>query len=56
MGIGVCMGMKTFGSNDHSNLVFVAPDTVRAVVTWLCRLPPKRAPLVGGAYQARAVI
>jgi len=36
LGIGMCLGMWTFGlAMIIGNLAFVPPDTVRAVVTWL---------------------
>ncbi len=36
-GIGLCLGMWTFGlAMIIGNLAFVAPQTVRGVVTWLC--------------------
>jgi Vitamin K-dependent gamma-carboxylase len=39
-GIGICLGMKTFGlAMIIANLAFVAPETVQAAVTWLCRRP-----------------
>jgi hypothetical protein len=39
-GIALCLGMKTFGlAMIIGNLAFVYPDTVRAAVAWLCRLP-----------------
>jgi len=42
-GIGLCLGMQTFGlAMIIANLAFVSPETVRAVVTWLCRLPGAR--------------
>lgn len=38
LGIGLCLGMWTFGLvMIIANLAFVSPETVRAVVTWLCR-------------------
>jgi len=38
LSIGLCLGMWTFGlAMIIGNLAFVAPDTVRAVVTWLSR-------------------
>jgi len=38
LGIGMCLGMWTFGlAMLIGNLAFVSPQTVRAVVTWLCR-------------------
>lgn len=38
-GIGLCLGMPTFGLVMMiGNLAFVAPETVRGVVTWLCSL------------------
>jgi hypothetical protein len=37
LGIGLCLGMWTFGlAMLIGNLAFVSPQTVRAVVTWLC--------------------
>ena len=43
-GIGICLGMQTFGlAMIVANLAFLSPETVRAVVTWLCRLPPRNA-------------
>jgi hypothetical protein len=37
-GIGLCLGMWTFGlAMIVANMAFVPPETVRAVVTWLCR-------------------
>ncbi len=37
LGIGLCLGMWTFGlAMLIGNLAFVPPETVRAVVTWLC--------------------
>jgi hypothetical protein len=39
-GIGVCLGMQTFGlAMIIANLAFLSPDTVRAALTSLCRLP-----------------
>jgi hypothetical protein len=39
-GIGLCLGMQTFGlAMIIANLAFVSPETIRAVVTWLCWLP-----------------
>ena len=49
LGIGLCLGMWTFGlAMIIGNLAFVSPQTVRGVVTWLCRpimrwLRPKTA-------------
>ena len=38
LGIGLCLGMWTFGlAMIIANLAFVSPETVRAIVTWLCR-------------------
>jgi hypothetical protein len=43
-GIGICLGMQTFGlAMIIANLAFLSPETVRAVVTWLCRLPRRNA-------------
>ena len=43
-GIGICLGMQTFGlAMIIANLAFLSPDTVRAAVTWLCRLPRRAA-------------
>jgi hypothetical protein len=38
LGIGLCLGMWTFGlAMIIANMAFVPPETVHAVVTWLCR-------------------
>jgi hypothetical protein len=38
LGIGLCLGMWTFGlAMIIGNMAFVPPEIVRAVVTWLCR-------------------
>jgi uncharacterized membrane protein YphA (DoxX/SURF4 family) len=43
-GIGLFLGMPTFGLvMIIANLAFVSPETVNAVVTWLCRLPSARS-------------
>jgi len=42
-GIGICLGMQTFGlAMIIANLAFLSPETVRAAITWLCRLPAGR--------------
>ena len=43
-GIALFLGMKTFGlAMIIGNLVFVSPQFVHALVTWLCRLPRRKA-------------
>jgi hypothetical protein len=43
-GIALCLGMKTFGlMMIIGNVAFVYPETVRGVVTWLCRLPGRES-------------
>jgi hypothetical protein len=52
LGIAVCLGMKTFGLvMIIANLAFVYPETIRDIVTWLCRRP-SLARLTGQPPQA----
>ena len=49
-GIALFLGMKTFGlAMIVGNLVFVSPQFVHAVVTWLCRMPRGAAPTSAAA-------